>query len=309
MANSTHEPEVLREARSLILPIQAAAADPRSGCTRSSAVVRMKGGEQPSLFLFPGSIGSLLQLAPLAAHIELPIAIYGVKPKGSDPGEMPFECIEDMAQYAMEGIRRVDGEGPYLLAGFSAGGLVALEVACRLSAAGSRVPFLALLDTYPSEETWPIACHLEVLGRQLMRRSAALVATPLHALGPYIKERIRGLRAYMWRSGLGPQTWQRPATTDLPEVEQRLHNATAAAHVRYVPSYYAGTITFFRASEIDMEPSNPRRFLRKFAQKVEIFQVPGSHMGMVELYPEALAARLSLCLERVLGEFSQGTVT
>jgi thioesterase domain-containing protein len=286
------------------IPVEA--ADAEAGSTRSSAVVRMKaGGEGLPLFLFPGSTGSLSQLAPLASNIKLPIAIYGIKPKGSDPGEMPFERIEDMAQYALEEIRFIDAEGPYLLAGFSAGGLVALEVACRLSASGAKIRFLALLDTYPSEERWPIACHLEVLGRQLMRRSAALMATPLHALRPYIKERIRGLRAYLWRSGLGSRTWQRPAVADLPQAEQNLHNATAAAHVRYSPSYYPGTITFFRASELDMEPSNPRRFLGKFAQKVEVHRVPGSHTSMVELYPEALAARLSLCLESALGELAQ----
>ena len=232
--------------------------------------VRMKAdGERPSLFLFPGSTGDLSQLASLAGHIKLPIAIYGVRPKGSDVGETPLQSIEDMAQYALEEIRLVDEKGPYLLAGFSAGGLVAFEVACRLSSAGESVGLLALLDTKPSERTWPIVCHLEALTMQLMHRFAEARAVPLRAIGPYFRERLRGFRGYMGRQLYrAPVTWQRPASAALPQAEQSLHNATIAARARYLPPYYAGAVyIYFRASEINMEPSNPRRFWGKFVQE------------------------------------------
>ena len=55
-----------------------------------------------------------------------------------------------------------------MLIGYSAGGLVALETARRLAAAGHDVPLVVLLDTYPSRETWPFACHVEILARQAL---------------------------------------------------------------------------------------------------------------------------------------------
>lgn len=310
MSEDARAAEVLDEASPMMLAAGAASIAP-AGATGSapfSAIVRMKAGDgRPPLFLFPGSSGSLAQLAPLATHIELPIAIYGVKPKGCDPGETPFDRIEHMAQYAIDAIRPVGGKGPYLLAGFSVGGLVAFEIACRLSAAGASVPFLALLDSYPSEATWPLGCHVEVLAKQLIRHFAALKATPLRALGSYAKERLRGIRAYIWRSRLGPVTWQRRAPADRPQVEQRMHNASAIAHVEYLPSYYGGTIVFFRASELGMVPGNPRRFWGRFAREVEIHRMPGSHEGMVEIYPQALAARLGMCIKKVLPELERGS--
>jgi pristinamycin I synthase-3/4 len=48
-----------------------------------------------------------------------------------------------------EHIRRVAPHGPYHLLGWSAGGLIAHEIAVRLQAAGEQVGLLAVLDGYP----------------------------------------------------------------------------------------------------------------------------------------------------------------
>ena len=53
-----------------------------------------------------------------------------------------------MAEHYIKEMRTVQPEGPYFLGGFSAGGLVAYEMARQLHEAGERVPFLALFDSY-----------------------------------------------------------------------------------------------------------------------------------------------------------------
>jgi pimeloyl-ACP methyl ester carboxylesterase len=50
--------------------------------------------------------------------------------------EEPFDCVEDMAQYYVEGLNELQPCGPYILIGYSFGGLVALEMAQRLSDSG-----------------------------------------------------------------------------------------------------------------------------------------------------------------------------
>ena len=45
-------------------------------------------------------------------------------------------------------MRTAQPTGPYLIAGFSSGGVVAYEMAQQLAAAGEQVALLALLDTY-----------------------------------------------------------------------------------------------------------------------------------------------------------------
>ena len=57
-----------------------------------------------------------------------------------------------MAEFYLQEIRQVQPRGPYLLAGWSMGGLIALEAAERLRAAGEEVALVAMLDSYLSEQ-------------------------------------------------------------------------------------------------------------------------------------------------------------
>ena len=54
-----------------------------------------------------------------------------------------------MAEEYVAAIREVQPQGPYLLGGWSAGGLIALEMAQQLLGQGESIRMLALLDTSP----------------------------------------------------------------------------------------------------------------------------------------------------------------
>ena len=56
--------------------------------------------------------------------------------------------IEDMARAYVEEIRALRPHGPYFLAGYSGGGVVAFEMAQQLKALGEEVPLLVFFDTY-----------------------------------------------------------------------------------------------------------------------------------------------------------------
>ncbi len=76
--------------------------------------------------------------------------MYGLQALGLDAGQTPHDCIEDMAAQYVRELRAVQPHGPYLLSGWSLGGLTALEAARQLVAAGEPVELVALLDTYLS---------------------------------------------------------------------------------------------------------------------------------------------------------------
>ncbi len=61
---------------------------------------------------------------------------------------------EAAADYIAE-LRQVQPHGPYLLGGFSGGGLTAWEMAQQLEAAGEEVALLVLLDTPLPHATRP----------------------------------------------------------------------------------------------------------------------------------------------------------
>ena len=60
-----------------------------------------------------------------------------------------MSSVEKIAEHYLQGIRAIQPQGPYLLCGYSFGGLVAYEMACRLSDLGEEVPLVALVESVP----------------------------------------------------------------------------------------------------------------------------------------------------------------
>jgi pimeloyl-ACP methyl ester carboxylesterase len=72
-----------------------------------------------------------------------------------------------MAQDYLRELRDVQPEGPYLIGGFSGGGVTAFEMAHQLVAQGEEVAGLILLDSIPP--TWPDPTRADRLEIQLQR--------------------------------------------------------------------------------------------------------------------------------------------
>ena len=63
-------------------------------------------------------------------------------------GRLPaLTTIEAMATQYVEAIRTVHPNGPYQLAGYSGGGLIAMEMAQQLKKDGAQVSLVAMIDT------------------------------------------------------------------------------------------------------------------------------------------------------------------
>lgn len=99
------------------------------------------------LFVVAGMFGNVLNLRHLALQFSDARAVYGVQARGLIGDSDPHETIEEAAADYIAEIRQVQARGPYLLSGFSGGGITAYEMALQLTAAGEEVAVLALLDT------------------------------------------------------------------------------------------------------------------------------------------------------------------
>jgi len=71
-----------------------------------------------------------------------------------------------MAERYLEYLRSVKPKGPYCLMGFCLGGLMAYEVARRLTEAGEEVAFLGLFNSVPEEN----ATSSQSFGKRVMSR-------------------------------------------------------------------------------------------------------------------------------------------
>ncbi len=104
-------------------------------------------GTQTPLFVVHALGGLVNYVADLAPFIDADVPIYGLEATGFGPGQEPLKTIEEMAELYVDCIRQVQPHGPYRVAGWSAGGTIAYEMARRLIEMGEEVGFVGLLDT------------------------------------------------------------------------------------------------------------------------------------------------------------------
>jgi thioesterase domain-containing protein len=86
--------------------------------------------------------------AALAKALGPDQPFYGLQALGVENQEEPHDRIDEMASYYISQIKRIQPTGPYNLAGYSFGGIVAYEMACQLRDQGQDVGLLAILDSY-----------------------------------------------------------------------------------------------------------------------------------------------------------------
>jgi thioesterase domain-containing protein len=111
-------------------------------------VAVQRGGDRLPFFCVHGAGGNVLNFRDLARAMHPEQPFYGVQASGIDGVSPPHETIEEMAEAYVAEIRELQPGGPYLLGGYSGGGIVAFEMARRLTALGQEVGLLAFIDTF-----------------------------------------------------------------------------------------------------------------------------------------------------------------
>ncbi len=128
------------------------AAGETAPSTPQYVVELQRGAGLPRLFCVHGVGGNVLKFSDLARRLGSDQPFYGIQARGVDGKTPPHTSIGDMASSYLEEVRQVQETGPYFLCGYSAGGVIAFEMAQQLLAAGEEVALLAFLDTYhPSQ--------------------------------------------------------------------------------------------------------------------------------------------------------------
>ncbi|MDY7534219.1 amino acid adenylation domain-containing protein [Pseudomonas sp. Bout1] len=112
----------------------------------SSLITVRSGGSQPPLFLVHEFSGMDVYFPALGRHLPGDYPIYGLP--GAPLGEAQLQTMEGLAARLVGIIRSVQPHGPYRLAGWSFGGVLAYEVSMQLQGLDEPVAFLGLIDSY-----------------------------------------------------------------------------------------------------------------------------------------------------------------
>jgi len=257
---------------------QIALLDLRSTPELSPLVMLKPGIHGRSLFIASGLGGGPAEFFQLAKYMQTPCGIFGLQPKGIEGFDSPCERIEDMAEFYLQAILRFQPRGPYFLAGYSLGGLVALEMARTLTTKGHSVGLLTLIDSYPDINFLPTGQRLRLSIQRTMQRG------------------LNFIRPMGTRIRLGGLASQDEISTFAPAFEH-VREAAYNALRQYKPSFYPGAVKFVRAAEVTQFPANPKAIWSHLVGNIEVETVPGDHLGMLTTQYETLASVLNRYLE------------
>lgn len=249
----------------------------------SLILVPVRTGTGNALFLMHSLSGSVLECWALVAALRTSRPVYGLQALGLDGDEPVQKRVEDMARGYIEQMRRVQPNGPYALAGYSFGGLVALEVAQQLFVAGEQVELLCLLDTYVNERCLPWSAWLRYQYRYMAGHGRTLRELPASQRLRYLTAKFGGavdhVRMRAGRLALRPD----PNTEGMPPTLRRVRAALRAAMSAYRPlPYRASPIVYLRAAIPERDLGDPLPLWKRVARAgLVVVQVPGGHPDMI----------------------------
>ncbi|KAG2753836.1 atromentin synthetase [Suillus brevipes Sb2] len=110
--------------------------------------LQLTGKKTPVFFVHPG-VGEVLVFVNLAKYFQNERPIYALRARGFEPGHSLFTSMDEMITCYAAAVKRTQATGPYAIAGYSYGGVVAFEVAKRLEAMGGEVKFVAPINIPP----------------------------------------------------------------------------------------------------------------------------------------------------------------
>jgi amino acid adenylation domain-containing protein len=244
-------------------------------------------GSQPPIFCMHGGAGTILHLAPLARRLGPDQPFYGLQSRGLYGGAPPLRTAEEMASHYLSEMRQVHPEGPWYLAGYCFGTIVAFEIAQQLVAAGEEVRLLAMFNGpspswikrwgwYGNQPSWKVR-HSPSKALQAPAEDQARVASFSERLRRAIQQPRRFVSATKWYLRR-PLTRLALATgRPVPEAlrEEFFLELHAKAERAYEPSQYPGGVLVFYGEGLYEDPS--LGWEEYAGGAIRTYAVPGEH--------------------------------
>ena len=273
--------------------VRAFAARARLGATavptHPDVVTLSDRGDGTPLFCVAGAGALALTFAPLTRRLD-DRPVYAFQQHGLERRSVPDWSVPAMARRYIELMRVVQPRGPYALAGHSFGGLVAMEMASILTAAGQEVRRVVLVDTFLPEQAAEQSEAVE-FGELDLGDAGDRAAAPRR--GPrsvadrtaFVRERVlapfgqlgRRARAY----GAGVFRWQGQ------QQFRAFFDQAIVVSRRHRPAVYAGPVTLVLA---DGNESGAKHWAPFLSGPVDEVRVHAEHSSVLrEPYVGGLA--------------------
>lgn len=251
------------------------------------------GGSRAPLFVIHGAGGNVLSYRHLASALGDQQPVYGLQAPGLDGASIEVDLLEELARVYVSEITDVQPTGPYALAGYSAGGWVAFEVARQLAGQGHAVGRLFLFDTW-FQDPHPTA---------IVRLLGAFQKPEGGSLWQALRGQVRRVKqSYrQWRAAA--QIKRHLATGSVVPVHlrhQHVFDANLSLVRAYTPEPVNAPITYMSSSDprSTLTPELRARWSRLSTTVIEHLALPGLHDGVMQA---ATAAAWAAAVQERLG--------
>ncbi|MGW4393648.1 amino acid adenylation domain-containing protein [Amycolatopsis nivea] len=286
----------------LAVALETLASGPPRELPSSQIVTLRPGPSGRSVYLLHPLGGELLGYRELARASQAPVRLLGVGWHGRPPAF--GSSLADIARVHVAQLRTIQPEGPYLLAGWSFGGVLAYEVARQLVEGGAEVGFLGLIDANPVLDPITGLPVPETEFLAVLDEVAARLDDP-------------GLSAADLTGLTSGETWLQlmgsavSGGASIAYLRSVLDTARACmnAAMHYAAPPFAGPVHLYQASGSGEEHQEKlARALRPLCRgTLTVVPVPGDHWGLTKAeHASSLAARLDEALENT-GTTGSGT--
>ncbi|MCI0752657.1 acetoacetate--CoA ligase [Teichococcus vastitatis] len=260
-------------------------APQRDGTQRLVAMRAAAGSTKPPLFLVHSMAGRMLELWALQRALTTPRAVFGIEARGFESGMAAQSCVHDMAADYIRVMRTQQPQGPYTIGGYSFGGLVALEMAQQLRAAGETVEQLIIMDAMVHPARLPAPQRLSHLLTRPGRDLRALLSAPPGQRLDWIAKKLI-VATDRVRVKLGQPARRLDLVGNLveeahlPDDLRRVRGGMLTAARNYRPQPYAGMMTLIHPEQQGNQ--NMLRLWRKLARGgLTVRAVQGDHFTMI----------------------------
>lgn len=274
-------------------------------------------GKMPLYIVCHIGVAPMSRFIPFAHLLNNTQPVYGIQlPEGQIPDPSSV-CVEQIAARYVADLLAHDPRGPYAFAGYSIGGLIAVEMAKQLKAKGKTVALLCLLDTIACLEdlqkpSWHPHATFKMpalLFNRLRKKAYSFyyrmdnnlyllrfdTKNLLLSKKTILRQRIKKL---LGMNAVTPQT-----TEALPPWKQ-LQKLSMDAYQKYRLTPYAGKITLIRAKRRTIYVEDAA-FLgwKPYATAVRVLETEGNHYTMFNpAHRGQLAALVQHCLDECTAE-------
>jgi acyl transferase domain-containing protein/thioesterase domain-containing protein len=263
-----------------------------------------KAANGTTFFLVAGMFGNVLNLRHLAQLVGSDRPFYGLQARGLFGDVEPHANFEETARDYLEELRAVQPHGPYLLGGFSGGGITAYEMARQLMADGEEVAMLVLLDTpLPTKGVVGRGDRLKIQWQRLRRQGPAYVWR-------WLKGRVAWEVGRMRDRFVEPPESEEPVTFHSEKIEAAFRGALSLYEMRPLPVhawlFRPALDTMYdlgdgRFADVDRELVLPDNGWTPFVKDLTVIETPGDHDGMVlEPNVRSLANVLRLAIDSLV---------